>query len=192
MSDNDVSQSNNKVDGDQAGRDVNKNVSAYNFVRSKETITYMTTLLNKFKEERDGNVLLSVLIEDFDYYKRPYKGDVVGLEQKLKDGGRDDFISYALKSKERFHKKLIRYQFFESAQKINVYLLALVESYFENHICPKIYKGQSSEEIKGLIQELLINPLLNELEENLLGFTAADINGMLYFLTGNCHIKWTK
>lgn len=190
MSENDVYQLDNKIDGDQAGRDIHKN--SYSFARSKETINYMTTLLKKFKEESDGNVQLSTFIEDFDYYQSPYKGDVAGLEQKLRDGGREDFISYALKTKERFHKKLIKYQFFESAQKINVHLLALVESYFENEICPKIHNGQSSEEIKTLIQELIVNPLLNELEENLLGFNAADINGMLYFLTGNCHIKWTK
>lgn len=191
MSNNNVYQSDNKVDGDQAGRDVNKNTN-YSFDRSKETITYMTTLLSKFKEECSSNVQLSTFIEDFDYYQRPYNDDVIGLEQKLIDGGREDFIGYALKTKERFHKKLIKYQFFESAQKINVHLLALVESYFENEIRPKINKGQSSDEIKTLIQELIVNPLLNELEENLLGFSAADINGMLYFLTGNCHIKWTK
>jgi hypothetical protein len=73
-----------------------------------------------------------------------------------------------------------------------VHLLALVESYFENEIRPQISLGKTSEEIKTLIQQLIVIPLLLELEENLLGFNASDINGMLYFLTGNCHIKWTK
>lgn len=190
MNENNVTQSGNVVGGDVAARDIHK--PSYVFPRSQDAILYMSDLLRRFREEQDGNTRLNQLIDDLDYYNCPLAGDVLGLEQKLKDGNRESFIDFALRAKERFHKKLVKYQFSESAQKINVYLLALVQSYFENHISPKIHSGCSAEELSSLIQELLINPLLGQLQENTLGFTAFDINGMLYFLTGNCHIKWTK
>jgi hypothetical protein len=192
MSDNEVRQSNNSVAGDQAGRDINKPTSNLTFTQSKINISYMSSLLNKFQAELDGNVQLNAIIEDLNYYRCPYKDDVVGLEKKLRDGNREDFIDFALRTKERFHKKLVKYQLYESAQRINVHLLSMVVSYFENHIKPRILNGHSSLEVGSLIQEFIVNPLLNELEENHLGFTAEDINGMLYFLTGNCHIKWAK
>lgn len=189
MDDNEIRQSGNIVVGDQAGRDVHK--PNYVFQRSDIAISYMSELLRRFAEEQQNNLKLNGLIDDLDYYNSPLTGDVLGLEQKLTHGNRESFIDYALRAKERFHKKLVKYQFFESAQKINVHLLALVQSYFEYHIAPKIHSAASAEEISTLVQELVINPLLGQLEENTLGFTALDINGMLYFLTGNCHIKWT-
>jgi len=192
MTENEVTQKGSEVGGDQVGRDKYTNAPQYNFASSKKGTSPMSHLLKKFEEERKNDSKLDSFIEELDYFNRPIKGDVIGLEQKLIDGKREAFIDFALRAKESFHKKLFKFQFSESAQKINIHLLALVESYFMHHICPKIHNGHSSEEISSLIQELLVNPLLNELEENTLGFTATDINGMLYFLTGNCHIKWIK
>jgi hypothetical protein len=66
----------------------------------------------------------------------------------------------------------------------------MVISYFENEIKPLLQKGEDEQLINSMINERLVKPLIAELDENLLGFTAHDINGMLYFLTGNCHLKW--
>src|SRR6266478_6829382 len=136
MSEQETTQTNNTIAGDQAGRDIHK--PSYTFSKSQETISYMTQLLCRLKEEQENDIRLTELIDDLEHYSRPFKGDVQGLESKLKDGDLESFVDFALRAKERFYKKLIRYQLFESAQKINVHLLALVESYFENHIVPKI------------------------------------------------------
>jgi hypothetical protein len=58
-------------------------------------------------------------------------------KQKLKDGI-EGFIDYALSTKERFFKKLLQYQFSESAQPIYIYLLASLESKFQNKIAQKL------------------------------------------------------
>jgi hypothetical protein len=192
MDESKVTQKGNKVDGDQAGHDINKQVTNLNFDSSQRSISAMQTLLKKFKDEREKNPQLTEFIEELDYYNKPLDGDVIGLEQKLINGKQEDFIDYALRMKERYHKKLMKYQFSEAAQLINLHLLALVESYFMHHIYPQICNGQTSENVNSLIQELLINPMLGQLDDNPLGFNAQEVNGMIYFLTGNCHIKWNN
>jgi hypothetical protein len=192
MSESEVTQTNNVAGRDIAGRDVNKTYSpTYSFGESQARVKYMAELLRKFKEDCDGNSQLRDFIDEFDYFNTQLEGDIVGLEQKLKDGNRDGFIEFALRTKEAFFKKLLKYQFSESAQRIHIYLLARLEDRFQNQIAPKIRADRPAEEIDTLIEEALIRPMLLELDENLLHLTATDINGMLYFLTGNCHIKWT-
>ena len=192
MSESEVTQKNNVAGNDIAGRDVNKIYSpTYNFNESQARVKYMAELLRKFKADCDGNSQLKQFIDELDYYNSPIEGDIVGLEQKLKDGNRAAFIEFALRTKERFFKKLLKYQFSESAQRIHIYLLASLESRFHNYIAPKLKANYPAEEITSLIQDVLVKPLLAELDENLLHINETDINGMLYFLTGNCHIKWT-
>jgi len=192
MRDSEVTQTDNVAGRDIAGRDVNKTYSpTYSFGESQARVKYMSELLRKFKEDCDRKSQLRDFIDEFDYFNTQLEGDIVGLEKKLKDGNRDGFIEFALRTKETFFKKLLKYQFSESAQRIHIYLLASLESRFQNQIAPKIREHHPAEEINILIEEALVKPLLLELDENLLHITETDINGMLYFLTGNCHIKWT-
>jgi hypothetical protein len=191
MSDNKVKQTDIQASGDVTGRDKITHQPSYNFGTSQARVSYMAELLERFKEELDSDSQLKDFIKEFDYYNAKIEGDVLGLEQKLRDGNREFLIDFALRAKEKFYKKALKFQFSESAQKINVFLLAKVESNFFNHIAPKIRDGHPVDEVNSLIQELLIKPVLQELDDNLLDFNDTDINGMLYFLTGNCHIKWT-
>lgn len=190
MPDNKVEQTNNEVEGDLVGRDKTIYETSLNFSNSQARVSYMAQLLEKFKKESENNSQLKEFIKEFDYYIAKVEGDVLGLEQKLRDGNRDFLIPFALRAKEKFYKKAVQFQFSEAAQFINIYLLGKVESNFFNHIAPRIREGHPVHEVNSLIEELVIKPVLQELEENLLNFTETDINGMLYFLTGNCHIKW--
>ena len=192
MDNNEVRQNENTVGGDQAGRDVNKGTT-YAFSAPNGTSQAMRSLIEKFKQQRESDPKLNAFIAELDYYHKRVDGDVQGLESKLEDAAKSNlFINYALGAKEQFHKKLMRYQFSESAQQINVFLLALVHSYFIHNIHAKICAGVAPETVHALMIEQLVNPLLQQLDENVLGFTARDIEGMVYFLTGNCHITWTN
>jgi hypothetical protein len=194
MSENKVSQSKNEAGGDLAGRDIirNRNSIYYDFGKGNRLIAPIQSLYAEFELEKETNPQITEFIEELNYYYNKLDGEVIGLEEKLKNANREGFIKFALRVKETYHKKLYRHQFSDTAQRINVFVLALVESYFTNIVYPKICAHASYEEINILIQENVINKVLNELGENVLGFTATDINGMLYFLTGNCHIEWTN
>jgi hypothetical protein len=53
-----------------------------------------------------------------------------------------------------------------------------------------IIDGSSQEKINLLIRERVIEPVMKELGINIFKYTEEDIMGMIFFLTGNCHIKW--
>lgn len=182
-----VSVENSDIKGDVAGGNIDKSRS-FQFVGSKSS--YMKILIEKFKQEQANDSRLSAFIDDLDYYYNKKKDDVIGLDEKLTAANRADFIEFAIEAKDKYHRKLYKYQFSEAAQKINLHLLGLVITYFENEIHPLLKKGEDEQVINSMINERLVKPLIDELDENLLGFSAHDINGMLYFLTGNCHIKW--
>lgn len=187
-------QKSNIVHGDNAGNDIIKNgdkvdgdkyVVNYSSKKSK-----LQELFEKFEYEKENDIRIKTIIEDLEHFSSQRKGEVIGLEQKLINGKRETIIDYAMDCKDYYARKLYRYEFYESAQKINVYLLALVESYYHDSIFPLIKQGLSEPEIGKLVQDKIINPLLAELDGDTLGFSAKDIQGMLYLLTGNCHIKW--
>jgi len=188
MSDIEISE--NDIGGDVAGRDIDKSSHLH---LGSQKLSQMKMLLKKFKEEQESNAQLSTFIDDLDYYNTQ-KGNetVIGLEDKLTAGNRANLYDFANDMKDRFHRKLYKYQFSEAAQKINVHLLALVQSYYMNEVYPLICENKDAGVINTMISERIIQPLLAELDENTLGYSAQDINGMIYFLTGNCHIKWTK
>ena len=183
MADDKISIEDSEIGGDVAGGDIDKS-RKYIFTGSKSS--YMSILLEKFKKEQEGDSKLTEFIDDLDYYYNKRKDDVIGLEEKLSNANRrQSFIDFAVEAKDKYHRKLYKYQFSEAAQKINIHLLGLVISYFENEIHPLLEKGEDEKLINSMITERLINPLMTELDENYLGFTAHDINGMLHFIAEN-------
>jgi len=187
---NQVIQSNNTIGHDAVGRDkiVTNNL---NIVYDKSI--YLKSLYEKFILEEKSNPVFKSFINDLDYYNSQIGDEVIiGLDNKLTAGNRTNIIWYAKEVKERFHKKLLQTsQFSEVAQKINVYLLATVRSYYMLEVYPHICNNEDPTLINSLIATKIVNPLTVELGDNLFDFTPDDIQGMLYFLTGNCHIKWT-
>lgn len=175
--------------GDVAGRDINK---TFNLNLTEKRSKYLCSLMEKFKKERDDNIQISTIIDELTHYKTPIISEnIIGLENKLRKGNREDLIDDALITKEKFTKKLLKYEAFESAQGIYAYLLAHVYYNFKMHILPLIIeKKYDNSEINIFIDEKVIEPLYSELDENVLNIFKDEINGMLYFLTGNCHIKW--
>lgn len=149
-------------------------------------------LFKKYEYEKENNIQLQHIFSDLEHYMSSRDVEIIGLEEKMKRGGRENLIDYAMEVKEFYSKKLVRNQFYESAQKINVYLLALVKTYYMTNIYPQVCKGADEILINQLITDKITNPLLDALEGDTLGFNSEDIQGMLYYLTGNCHIRWNK
>jgi hypothetical protein len=148
-------------------------------------------LYEKFQKEKNENQELRESFEDFDYINSDK--DVIGLEEKLKNGNRENIIDYAKEVKERFHKKLLKTsQYSLAAQEINAYILFKIRRCFMEEIYTLICNNTSKEQISSFITERIINPVKAELGINLFQYNEEDIQGMIYFLTGNCHIKWSK
>lgn len=187
---NDVKIEDSKVGGNLAGRDYNdKSVSITNNYHSRST--YLQELYRRYEEEKSSNPEFKELCEELDYLNSVIDGEVIGLEKKLEDGGREKLLAYALDVKDRFHRKLMKTsQYSLIAQDINVYLLAKVRSSFMREIYTLICQNDSDEKINLLITERIIKPVQEDLGINLFRYNEDDIMGMIFFLTGNCHIKW--
>lgn len=159
--------------------------------KSSNRATYLQDLYERYQKEKLENPDFKELCEELDYFNSIIDEEVIGLEEKLRQGGREKLISYALEVKERFHKKLMKTsQYSEVAQDINVYLLTKVRRGFIMDIYNLICENESEEKVNFLISERIIKPVQEDLGINLFRYNEDDIMGMIFFLTGNCHIKW--
>lgn len=183
-----TTQNNNVVLGDQAAGDVIKNT--YN-INGGIASTELGRLIEKYKKEFENNIQFNEQIDKLQHYSTPLPDEkIIGLEAKLNAGQRLNYLPFAIQTKEIFVKKLAKYQFYEAAQEIHAFLLAEIYTRYNLHVYPQITSGTQESEINSLIQRKIIDPILGLFSENILHIYSDDINGMLYFLTGNCHIKW--
>jgi len=189
---NEVTQTNNTIgNGDIAGRDVIKpttiNIGRVSFGGKSQ----LEILYDKLEQEKQNSAGLCEMVEELLHFKTyAVDTEVIGLEKKLENGNRLRYLNFAEKSKEKFTMKLLKNEHSETAQHIYAFLLAKVYSRFETNIYPRLSEGHPEEYINQLIDELIIKPLEDLLGDNLLHIYEDEINGMIYFLMGNCHIKW--
>ena len=188
---NEVTQSGNTVDnGDIAGRDIHKPTINIGRV-SLGGKSQLESLYEKLEKEKESSTIFCDIVDELLHFKTYAKNTkVIGLEKKLENGLRLQYLNFAERSKEKFTKKLLKNEYSETAQYIYAFLLAKVYSRFEISIYPYIIKGTSETIVNQLIDEFIIKPIEDLLGDNLLHIYEDEINGMIYFLTGNCHIKW--
>ena len=188
---NEVTQTDNTVEnGDISAGDINK--QTYYFGRVPfEGKSQLEILYDKLEKEKKESTVFSDIVDELLHYKNNADDtDIIGLEKKLENGNRLKYLSFAEKSKEKFTKKLLKYEHYETAQLIFAFLLAKVYSSFETNISPHLSEENSDTFVNELVSEYITKPLEDILGDNLLHIFDDEINGMLYFLTGNCHIKW--
>lgn len=180
------------------GRDKNVENNLILYEQDPYRPSSMEILCKKYKQQREQNIEVRKQIRQLEHFTVPVAGETVrGVEDKLKeaqvaDGGRDRFIEFAKQAKELYAKNLAEHTFWEAAQEIHAALLSLVWTQFHNHIMPHLAAELSQAQLNALVQKFIIAPIKAELGENVLRLYDGEIHGMLYFLTGNCHIKWTK
>ena len=136
------------------------------------------------------------IIGDLLFYVTKLDG-TKGLEEKLKDGGfGPSFINNAMRKKEQYFKKATKYSCYPSAQNIDLLIFSNIMSNFEVFIEPMINQEKPIEEVMERIQEKIVKPIMDDLNANGaadedLQYTSDHIYGMIYYLTGRCHINWT-
>ncbi len=157
------------------------------------------TRLQKYFEELnrqvENNERHATFIDNFKEYNTTIKGDI-GLEKKLRDGKFDKTeIVRALRFKEKYAKRVAKNEMFLAQQKIDVEIFSMIDNGFYTYVYPLILENQSKKYILEILNEKVIQPILEILnkegaEDNYLDYNANDIFGMVYFLTGKCHLNW--
>jgi len=179
------------INGDNAGRDIFKDISLEVMVYSGP-ISPMTALTETLKRELRDNKEIQSILPTLGHYMSLVDGDdVIGLEEKLRAANRDQEIEKALGKKEIIAKRLQKHSTYRSAQEIYILVLGNILERFKAYVTPLIESGAPDAEIKICIFENVVNPTMNMMEQNALKIYWDEIWGMIYFLTGNCHIKWT-
>lgn len=177
----------NEIDGDLALRDI------YKTVHLGRTPTSMGRLVAQYIAETQADKTLSEWIEKLSHFlSNETSSDVRGLEDKLIASGREDLLDTALKRKQAAYKAIMRQQGSRSAQTIYTFLLAEIVVNFEQSVLPLVQAGSSREIIDCAMLDKVISPALAALEENPLMLDKLDIQGLVYFLAGNCYIRWDQ
>ena len=187
--------SNNNIHGGNNQLLPNATHAIQNFIGRQRSNERLMRLFMRLKKEAEENRQIDILRDEIERYQTQLPG-TKGLEEKLTDGGfsRSD-IEEALLDKQYFFKKATKYQYYESAQLINSFLYAKVKNLFNIHIKPMIESDSFLDPIQTAVYDRIIQPIMQEIEsegadDTCLCYTEDDIFGILYYLTGNCHINW--
>lgn len=177
----------------QIGNQLNINDNSGPIYLSKKT--RFSKRFEKLNQEVACNERYEGIMDDFKYYIT--KLDGIDMPTKLVDGGfTENEIIEATRRKEKYAKKLEINRFFESAQWIDSQLFAKIKIDFEAYVeKPLINNGASKDEIIITLVEKVITPILDLINiegenDEVLNYNAEDIFGMVYYLTGKCHINW--
>lgn len=167
--------------GDIVGRDKISNILP--------TPTQMDLLSQMYVEEKSNHQVTHLIIDELTHYSNE-KYDIRDLTEKLEEAGFGYLIETGEELKEEVSKLIVRNQHYKSAQKIITYLLAEVESIFNANIKSKLLTVTEESALKLLFRTHLEQEIQAHLGENVLEIFNRQINGMVYFLTGNCHLEW--
>jgi hypothetical protein len=169
---------------------VNDTYNFYGTALPTRMDAYFQSLLKEIE-----NGITEDVFDALDYYKTNLDG-TKDLEEKLTDGGfRPSRIAEAIRLKEMFAKIAMRYDCYPSAQKIIHSLFARIKHEFDDNIFPLIESQQPLNIVMKQIRESIVIPIRDMLEANgahdtVLGFNEDHIYGMIYYLTGMCHLNW--
>ncbi|WP_100635523.1 ABC-three component system protein [Marinomonas sp. ef1] len=133
------------------------------------------------------------IIDDLNDYitDHPYR-EIIGLEKKLTNGNREELYPKAVLLKNRFERRIAKAQLSIVEQKVYVQVLSHILSAFDQYIRPKILSSQSKELIDAAVFERIIEPVHKAIIDFDDCVTKELVSGMLFFLTGKCHVAWDK
>jgi hypothetical protein len=189
-----TSQSHNDVGGDLVGGDKvdNTKTTVIQLVTNGGAGRELEALYEKLKADGVGDPSHGQFSAKLQHYmSTTTDGDVRGLEAKLRDSGREDQIWSATDLKERAFKSIMRHQTSRTAQRVYTIVLSELHAAFTLTVTPVIQQGADRVAVDQCINAIL-QGTKNLLGENVLEFDAMDLLALLYYLGGNCHIRWDK
>lgn len=184
-----TNQSGNQAGRDFAGRDIyNTDIR----IVTQAAIEELAHLYEKMKADGIGDPSGNSFSRKLQHYmSSPTDGDVRGLEEKLRDSNRLDMLHFAMKEKESAVKLIMKFQSSKSAQRVYTILLDELHTIYMLTVTPVIEGGGDRQAVDLIISQAL-QTVKSMLGENFMEFTVKDLLGLLFFLAGNCHIRWDK
>lgn len=186
-----TTQNNNNVTGDLVAGSKTENNNTF-IVNLPASTNELGILYAKLKLDGIGDISGDRFCDKLQHYLAARTdGDVRGLESKLKESDRLDQLEAATELKEFAAKAIMRRQTSLTAQRIFTIVLDELHTNFILTVTPAIQEGAGRREVDQCIQQVL-QGTKSILGENVLEITSKDLLALLYFLGGNCHIRWDK
>ncbi len=155
--------------------------------------TAITRALAKLHELCEDDEDFQYFVERLNFFTSDKShSSLIGLEQKLVNGGRADLLEVAIERKDSFAKRLMKSQLNRRRQWIFLYILQKISFAFEDLVRPLIKQGAPPEAIDSVIMNGIIDSIYREVMGEDITIDQYTISGMLYFLTGKCHLVWEK
>ncbi|EAQ5910901.1 hypothetical protein FEF66_23470 [Salmonella enterica] len=155
------------------------------------TLSNLESTIDQVKKSCLGHDELISIMEDLAEYLDDYPGrEIIGLEAKLLRGDRPELLERATRLKSRFARRVAKDQMSLVEQTVYIQVLSAICSSWHQCVYPAIISGQSKAEVDRLINIEIIQPVHKAIVrfDNLV--TTELVSGMLYFLTGLCHVSW--
>lgn len=182
-----------QVSGDNSSQyQAHGDIIVNNYNKPTEFHRQYLKLVEEFERELEsGEIEFREFIDKIQHYSSSIDDNIIGLEQKLINGGFQNDYSWANQMKEYYSKKITNNNLSKATQKIHAFILARICVLFNLYVRGAINDGKPKDEIRDIITTKVIQPVQDMLgESNVLDLYDDDITAMIYFLTGNCHIKW--
>lgn len=156
-------------------------------------ISSLEKAISEIRASLAGDEKLYDIIDDLnDYITDNPLRQVIGLDEKLIQGDRQSLIAEARLLKNRFERRIAKNQMSMSEQHVYVQVLAAINSTWQLTIKPMMSNGDSSQTVDQAIWENLIQPVHKAIVTYDSLVSTDTVRGMLFFLTGKCHLVWEK
>ena len=168
-------------------------VNIFNTV--KQTTAQIKYNMARIRQEI-GKELSERTRQQIEFYETKIKG-TKDVEQKLTDGGfKPSAIKEAKRLKEFWAKEAFRTSDYPVIQEDNLLYYTRIVHEFGIYIMPMIEDGKPLREIMKALHEIIVASIMKIFQDNgyndqNLHYTYDHIYGMIYYLTGNCHLNWT-
>jgi hypothetical protein len=197
----DIVQSDNMAGGHLAGGNITANGDTSTIHVSGDYIqqahvprdTALSRLYKRLRDEVAGDHELTEYIDQLQIFTRSVEDEeVIGLDGKFIAANRSDQLDMAKAMKETIYGQLRKNMFSKTFQTIYATLMAKIYEEFQTWVRPAIARGADRAEIDQLVHIHVVKPIVAELEmcPDYEGAPITIVRGMMYFLTGNCHLMW--
>jgi hypothetical protein len=184
------SQKGNHVAGHLAGRDNLITNNTFNTVAPKGYVSLLYERL-RLEATQTGAASVDTFIEELQHFlDKPASEVSRTLAEKLTASDRKDLIPLAEAEKERAMKKIMRFQTSETAQQIFACVLSELRNRFLAHVSPLLAANASRAEVDAAMHDKVVAPVALSMEPSPLSMDPGAVMAMLFYLAGNCHIKW--
>ncbi|MCO4794298.1 MAG: hypothetical protein KC493_11325 [Bacteriovoracaceae bacterium] len=163
------------------------------FVKPDVNPKAILALVERYKDLPEDDIDFLEMKNELEDYRQPRPNrEIIGVEAKLKAGNRAELINIAKEYKSDANERLAKYEFSSHASAIHLTIMTKIEEKFNSYIVPIIQAGVSNEIIDKAISTIVIEPLYDEVRVADITLSPKRIRGMMFLMTGNCHIKWSK